>query len=526
MERVRQAKLNRVLALFLAVLAAFGLFFTNPQEVRADEVPEYYETFADYQKDNPDVVLTWNIVVDEMDKVIAAGKAQYAAGDAKEAYNRINNAYYGWYETTGFERIAMGYISGSRKTEMELQFAACKAVTKAEGTVEEFNAECDLLSAMLREDANKLDGVSGDSSSEDSSGSSSDSSSSSGQRSAAAAAFIACFSIILREGFEAILIVGAIAAYLIKGAADEADRKRKTRPVYAGAIFGIVASFITAAILNAIKLANSASQEVIEGVTALIAVCVLYYVSNWMLNKSETEAWTNYIKSKAEAGAARNSMFALAFTSFLAVYREGAEVILFYQPMLSGDYDRGAVWAGFIVGCICLVFVYLAIHYFSIKLPLKPLFTATSILMFIMSIAFLGSGIKELIEGDVFTIWVPSWVAWIPSHPVLEILGIYPCGQTVIAQLILLAITIIIFVRTKRKQKLEHEQLLAEHPEIAERERLAVRATKQDVVDIVNEKLAEASVMAGEAASGVSREELQKMIEEAVAKALSDKSGN
>ena len=184
-----------------------------------------------------------------------------------------------------------------------------------------------------------------------------------------------------------------------------------------------------------------------------LAVAELFYVSNWMLNKSETEAWTNYIKSKAEAGAARNSMFALAFTSFLAVYREGAEVILFYQPMLNGDYDRGAVWAGFIVGCICLVFVYLGITFMSLRIPLKPFFLGTSILMFIMSISFLGGGIKELIEGDVITMTASPLVAWIPSNSFLEVLGIYPCDQTVFPQLLLLIITIVVFIMQLRRNK-------------------------------------------------------------------------
>ena len=411
---------------------------------------QYCSTWEEYQNASGLTAWTWNDVADAMTEVFREAKAKYEGGDAEGAYGCINDGYYGYYETTGFERNAMGYISGSRKSEVELQFSECKSVTKDAGSVEEFNKQVDVLRSMIRTDANKLDGV-------DENGDSSGNS-----RSAGVATFIACFTIILREGFEAILVVGAIIAYLIKTTEkSEEERKKQLRPVYAGAIIGIALSFVSAWALNQLKLANSASQEIIEGVTALIAVVVLYWVSNWMVSKSESEAWDAYIKSQLKKGSEKGSTFALAVTAFLAVYREGAEVILFYQPLLNGD-QINMVWAGFIVGCVCLVFVYLAIRLLSVRIPLKPFFLATSILMFIMSIAFLGSGIKELIEGDVIQMTSPAWVAWIPSNSVMEILGIYPCVQTVVPQLILLAITVVLFIFWMKHNKKLREQMAAE----------------------------------------------------------------
>lgn len=409
---------------------------------------QYYDDWATYSAAaGKESDWTWNDVADAMAEVFRDAKAKYADGDPETAYSRVNDGYYGYYETTGFERNTMGYISGARKSEVELQFSAAKSASKGD-SADEFNEAVDVLRTMIRTDANKLDGV-------DENGNSTG-----GGRSAGLATFIACFTIILREGFEAILVVGAIIAYLIKTTMEKSgeDRKRQLRPVYAGAILGIILSFVSAWLLNQLKLANSASQEVIEGVTALIAVAVLFYVSNWMASKSESEAWDAYIKSKVGEAARTGSSFALAFTAFLAVYREGAEVILFYQPLLSGGNTK-MVWLGFAVGCVCLVFVYLAIRLMSVRLPLKPFFLATSILMAIMSIAFLGSGIKELIEGDVIAMHSPAWVAWIPSNSVLEILGIYPCVETVVPQLILLAITIITFVFWLRRNRKLREQM-------------------------------------------------------------------
>ena len=265
--------------------------------------------------------------------------------------------------------------------------------------------------------------------------------------------FLACFGIILREGLEAILVVGAIIAYLVKS-----GNKDKLKVVYTGSVLAIIASFICAWLLNLLKLANSANQEIIEGITALIAVLVLFYVSNWMVSKAESEAWTKYIDEQVKVSAETGSLFTLGFTAFLAVFREGAEVILFYQPLLADKSSISWVWAGFGVGCVVLIFVFLAIRFLSVKLPIRPFFLGTSILMFVMSISFLGSGVKELIEGDVISMTSPAWLSTlIPTNNVLDVLGIYPCFETLIPQIILIFITLMIFVMQKWKTKNKNE---------------------------------------------------------------------
>ena len=142
----------------------------------------------------------------------------------------------------------------------------------------------------------------------------------------------------------------------------------------------------------------------------------------------------------------------LAFTAFLSVFREGAEVVLFYQPMLS-EGNPGMVWAGFGVGCVLLVFVYLAITKLSIKLPIKVFFTATSILMAVMCVSFLGSGIKELAEGNVFDLALR--VPGIPENDAIQVLGIYPYLETLVPQLILSIVLLITFMIAHYRGKID-----------------------------------------------------------------------
>ena len=441
----------------------------------ASAAGEYIATWDEY-KNSGAPSASWNDVANAMDDVLRAADALYQDGDAKAAHGAVNAAYYGYYETTGFERVAMGYIAGSRKTEVELQFSSCKTVTKNGGSTDEFFTELSKLSEMLHTDANKLDGIGDTGTSGLSKGSASAETQAAENQEADSAApeeiaetqapettsvtpsasavsvggggggmvtFIACLGIIVREGLEAILVVGAIIAYLVKS-----GNKDKLKHVYIGCVLAIGASFLCAWLLSLLKLANSANQEIIEGITALIAVLVLFYVSNWMVSKAESEAWTKYIDEQVKISAETGNVFTLAFTAFLAVFREGAEVILFYQPLLSDDPKY--VWGGFGVGCVILVFVFLAIRFLSVKLPIRPFFLGTSILMFVMSISFLGSGIKELIEGDVMTMTSPAILAnLIPTNNVFDVLGIYPCLETLIPQLILIFITVMIFVMQK-----------------------------------------------------------------------------
>lgn len=98
--------------------------------------------------------------------------------------------------------------------------------------------------------------------------------------------------------------------------------------------------------------------------------------------------------------------------------------------------------------------------------------------MFLMSVSFLGAGIKELIEGDLITMVSPSWLAWIPTNDVMDVLGIYPTLQTLVPQLILLIVSIVIFVRQTKKNNLIHAE--AEKKRAEERAKAEAEKKKAD----------------------------------------------
>lgn len=460
-----------LLAVFLLALAAF------PLAVNAAE-PEFYRTWEEAQPVYfPDSEKTnMNEVAYAIDKVLEAGRAYLESGDYDKAYECAQQAYYGYYEVCGFERQTMSLISGARKNEVEFIYRDLRKSVKNQ-SVEDYDAAADALRTDLYEDAAILAEISEpfvQKLNEDTAfadnytritgktvaeiAAQAGVETKTGGAGSAIAVFTQAFVILLREGLEAILVIGGIIAYLIKS-----GNKRAVRAVYIGSVIAVGLSFLAAWLLDIIKginSANGAKQELIEGITALLAVTVLFYVSNWMLSKSESEAWQSYIDNKVESSVSRGSLFALGFTAFLAVFREGAEVILFYQPLISdaqsGD-GVGFMWLGVAVAVVALAAVFIAIRFFSVKLPLKPFFLATSILMSVMCIAFLGSGIKELIEGDfgitIYIQGVSELISKIPTNDVLDIFGIYPQSETIIPQFLLLCVIVVLYIMQFRRSK-------------------------------------------------------------------------
>lgn len=250
--------------------------------------------------------------------------------------------------------------------------------------------------------------------------------------------FLESYLIILREGFEAILVLGAVVTFLLK-----TGHKERVRDVWYGGIAGVAVSVVLAYLLRTALAAVPASRDLIEGVTMLVAVVVLFSVSYWLLSKVEAARWQQFIRGKVTAALDQGGSLALAFVAFLAVFREGAETVLFFQAILMRE--GGSLLpmvAGIGVGGLSLAVIFALFYRFGVRIPLRPFFATTSGLLYWMAFSFAGKGIAELQESGV----VPRTL--LPSFPQFDLLGIYPTVETTLAQAVLLALLFFALWRT------------------------------------------------------------------------------
>jgi high-affinity iron transporter len=252
--------------------------------------------------------------------------------------------------------------------------------------------------------------------------------------------FLQSLVILIREGLEAILIVGALMTFLVKMGA--AQRKRD---INIGVGAAVVASLVTAFALETVFQLTPAKREALEGLTMVVATGVLFYVSYWLLSKMEVVKWNHFVKSKVQDALTSGSSLALASAAFLAVYREGFETVLFYKALfLTGGPSGGAmpIVLGILLGSVVMVGVYIAISRFGLRLPLKPFFGVTSAFLYYMAFVFAGKGIAELQDGGT----IPTTI--VLGAPRVPALGIYPTVESLLVQGVLLLLLIVALVWT------------------------------------------------------------------------------
>ena len=251
-------------------------------------------------------------------------------------------------------------------------------------------------------------------------------------------AFLQSFLIIVREGFEAILVIGAVVALLIK-----TGHRERLRSIWIGIALGLVASGATAVVMKTLLAAMPASREIVEATSMLIAVVVLFSVSYWLISKVEAAKWQKFIREKVNSALEHGGGKALALVAFLAVYREGAETALFYQALFNEGPNVGLSLAlGIVAGFVVLAVVFTLFYRYGVRIPMRPFFTVTSILLYYMAFVFMGKGIRELQEGNIMPITV------IPGGPHVDTMGIYPSVETLTAQGILIVLLLFATIKT------------------------------------------------------------------------------
>jgi high-affinity iron transporter len=334
------------------------------------------------------------IVRERLDESLAA----YRAGNSEEAKRLALSAY-----LDGFEPVEP--ILGARDAsllakveqsmgELRASIAAGRPASEVAGQVSDIKALIDEAEATLAPD-----------------------------KASDASAFLGAFTILLREGLEALLIVVAMLAFLGK-----ADRPELTRPVHVGWTSALAAGALTWWAATSLISISGASRELTEGFGSLLAAAVLLFVGIWMHGKAQAGQWQRYIREKLHNALARDSAWFLFSLAFIAVYREVFETILFFTAM-SAQGSVGSLVAGGAAGVATLAAIAVAMLRFSKRLPIGKFFTYSSALVAVLAIVLAGKGVAALQEAGLLGIHPLS------TLPRISILGIFPTLQGVVVQI-------------------------------------------------------------------------------------------
>ena len=371
-------------ALLVAAPAAWASHTTTGGDVTAEEAVHELETARD--------------LVDESVEL-------YEAGNAEDAYIAARNSYLDHFE---YVEIPLRVRDESLTLAVEEDYAALRNLIEAEaplGEVESIAAEVhrglDDVERTLSEPG----------------------------LAAPILALVYAFTIIFREGLEAVLVVAAVLGYL------EASRNTQ----YRGAVLkGVGGAVIATALLFVgttlfVQLAPL-QRELLEAGTALLAVAVLFYVSFWLITRLEHRRWMEFMKAKVWAAATTGSTLALAGVGFTAVFREGFETTLFFQALIS--FAQGLipyVVIGSLAGVAVLGVIGWIIFKAGRKIPVRTFLTTAVLLVMFLSVAFVGNAVRGFQEATYLPI---THIESLPDLPIFvaQLTGWYPTRETILAQ--------------------------------------------------------------------------------------------
>lgn len=233
--------------------------------------------------------------------------------------------------------------------------------------------------------------------------------------------FIAALLILLREGFEAVVVVGALLAVLKKMQAPGL-----ARVVNAGWVSALIAGAL--AFLFGQAFFAGANREWMESVVSLVAVGFLLYAALWLNARANMSKFMGELRGKMTAAIGAGSTFGLFFISFSSVGRESLETALFLQG-LAIDSREGVAW-GAGAGLVGLLGLVVMVRTVGFKLPMKTLFTASTVMLVATAVMLLGKGLHGLQELGV-----------LPLRPLpfiqLDLFGIFPDAISLLPQVAL-----------------------------------------------------------------------------------------
>ena len=256
--------------------------------------------------------------------------------------------------------------------------------------------------------------------------------------------FFLAASIMLREGLEAFLIIALILA-LIK----TSGTKKALPYVHGGWIMAILTGIAGWFLSDWIIGISGKNREIMEGLISLIAVIVLAFVGFWLHNHSHSKKWKEFIEKKIGKQLRGEKMLGLAVFSFMVVFREAFESILFLQAISletkTGDGSSiglGVIAAFTLIALLAVIFVK-----YSKRIPVRQLFRYSSWVITLLAIILIGKGVHAVQEA--------GWVS-VTSFPIslkIDWLGVYPTNETLMAQVVLLGFLLLLYYVSNHRNK-------------------------------------------------------------------------
>src|SRR3977135_1754845 len=255
-------------------------------------------------------------------------------------------------------------------------------------------------------------------------------------------AFIQAAVILLREGLEAMLVIAALAGYLTKAGAGH-----RIQALYGGALAAVAASVVAAWLFAGLNSGKHSDR--LQGILLLVAAGLMLYVSGWLMVKQDLRGWQDYLAHKADNALAQDTVWAVGALAFLAVFREGAETVLFINALASaeGGWSVG-LFAGLGAATLGLVVLFFFINLIAQKIPLRPLFIITSAFLFAMAIKFIGEAVQEFQEQSMLPFTELKGVAWLGG------IGLNPTLEALSAQLLVIVFALATYSVVQRNNRL------------------------------------------------------------------------
>jgi high-affinity iron transporter len=354
--------------------------------------------------------------IDFSARLLGESLAAYRQADAARAHQLAITSY-----LEGFELVEapLSAVDNGLKNRVEAEMLRYRTLLQSRAPRDAVEAEARTILSLLDTARQRLDAA----------------------RLSPVTTFTSALVILLREGLEAILVLAALVAMLIKSGRPEA-----LRYVHAGWIAALALGGVTWAAASYAVTLSGASREVTEGVTALLAAVMLLYVGFWMHRHAHAARWKTFIETRVQAALSGRTRWALASIAFLAVYREAFETVLFYQALWieAGSSGRLAVAGGFAVAAMGLVLLAWLILKVGLRLPVGWFFGVGSVLMAVLAVVLAGKGIAALQQAGRLPV-EPLDLPTIPS------LGVYPTRQGVLTQVVLVGLIVAAFTYSRRR---------------------------------------------------------------------------